>query len=534
MSDKHSPNCLIRLFAVYEHNQDSLSIPEIRVQKDTAESTLPFIVETAPEKGFDASLAVLHPQARKLLASSDPNSVRHLGIAQPIRDELKRARWGFEVPKWARSKVAAIAGLGEEPFTLTFIISHIRVMLFPTEILVLRLEVEPAFVCSDEMVPVIGKLLRSILSRSGNILKGHGRKSVPIRRLFGDQRQQDSVVRRLGADPSRGLIAGLCGKEISIGDIFDGLVTSDSVTPLSGDIYSAGVFLKTNWDGTSDPFGESEQCDAMRLSRAESDHYIPYLTSDRFNGTRVVTTFRNVRFVLSAEGFVCWIRPTADQSFLQNDFSSRFDTVYLGLYLLSLHQRYALVSLAKKLDEAAPSNAVLHHLSKGSLDEIERRAEQLHGIRARVACFYLRTFFRQPTSLTNHQEFYAALQEVHGVSDLLEEVQTSTTELEYMIGSLHEKHTEHLERKKADQLSQQHTSLLQEIKNLFREQERATRNELVLTLVVEGAALPYYTFSLLNKAFEVDKLDAVAIGLTLTVMAMGYTLFRFHHDKAKD
>jgi len=118
----------------------------------------------------------------------------------------------------------------------------------------------------------------------------------------------------------------------------------------------------------------------------------------------------------------------------------------------------------------------------------------LYRIRAEVANFYLRTFFQQPTSLINHQMYYKTLQEVLGIANLLKEVQQATTELEYIISNIHKQKNEALQQEIEIRQNDQHT---EHLKHMVEQ----SKNEMVLTLVVEGAALPYYTYSFLTMHF---------------------------------
>ena len=144
---------------------------------------------------------------------------------------------------------------------------------------------------------------------------------------------------------------------------------------------------------------------------------------------------------------------------------------------------------------------------------MSKSVNALYRLRAEVANFYLRAFFEQPASLTNHQAFYQELQKHFGVEKLLSEVQHATTELEYLISNLHEQKNDEFQN------------------NQLRHMVEHSNNELVLTLMVEGAALPYYSFSFLSHAFHLKDSIAIAISLSLTILTMGYTIYKFRGSR---
>jgi hypothetical protein len=297
-----------------------------------------------------------------------------------------------------------------------------------------------------------------------------------------------------------------------------------------GDRFLTNGFLKTNWDGHGSAFNTEDYIDLVRLARGENDHYLPDRESCRPGGRGILTRFENVVFGLSGEGVICWIKPKAEQQFLQQQFKDRYDNIYLQLYMLSLHQMYALVDMTKRLDEATPPIELIKKFKKiedtGSVESLEKTSEELSCLRAEVAKFYLRDFFQQPALLTNHQEFYRHLQKVLGISDLLHEVQQSTSELEYLIGSLHGKWLDGVNKQKRISQNEQNNKLLTEISLLIKEQERAAKNELVLTLVVEGMAIPYYSYSFFAHALHFSDGFSAAVGIGIAIVTMGYTIFK--------
>lgn len=133
------------------------------------------------------------------------------------------------------------------------------------------------------------------------------------------------------------------------------------------------------------------------------------------------------------------------------------------------------------------------------------------------------------------------LQEVLGVFDLMQEVQQAISELDYLIESLHARKAEEFEKKKIGEQNDQHLKVLEKISDVISEQEKSAKNELVLTLVVEFVAIPYYLYTFLahasdvlfheGKEFHVTHLVCLFIAVLVTLLTTGYTLFKFKRPK---
>ncbi len=474
MKDQDKPFFSVRLFGMFSWDNNGPLFLDFKVSEKTGTSTYSCFEEVNKEKDI-SYLGMLHPQARRFLTSSDSDSVKHFTLPGPLGDELRRAVWMAPAPKWAAQGLKTVLIKEEDGLYFTFKISGLEAILFPTGILSLHMNMIPGFKISQENVETAGKTMINVLNRSGLTQKENKFKAVTIKRFFTDQRQKESIERRLGENKSMGLVNGLRGEEVSMGDIMAGFLTGNCKS-LMGDRFLSYSYLMSDWDGQGRAFTPENYIDLVRLSRGESDYYKPYQDECKPGGNGIINTFENVVFALSGEGAACWVKPTVEQEFLRFQFKEKYDTIYLNLYLLALHQRYALVDMGERLDRAAPSKVG----EVGGTDTIEKMAGELRNLRMEVTNFYLRAFFQQPAVLTNHQEFYRVLQGVLGVSNLLTEVQHATSELEFLIGRL----------QRVEQ-NEQHNNLLAKIKDLISEQERTTHNELVLTLVVEFAAIPY-------------------------------------------
>lgn len=472
------------------------------------DETLDCFESMPPEEKGSQNLAVLHPLAKKFLLSESQESAKSFQLSSPLKDELRRSVWLAAAPKWIDPNLRANLHHIEGGYYFAFRILDIRLMQFPSGIAALYFNVEPAFDHASEETPIAKMILNSLY----RIVEHQGaHKNTLIRRLFSDPRQRTAAQKWL-QNNDLPLCKAFAGEEIALGDVIAGLLSKNAVS-LMANRYLTFSLLQTAWDGRGEPFNEVDKMDLIRLSRAESDHYLPDKREYDFQQGHILATFENVVFALAAEGVVCWIKPKPDQEFLSNQFKDRFNTIYLNLFLLALHQRYGLIALNGQLDRYAPLLEEFE-TAKGrrrgeKLAALDEKAQQLRLLRAQIANFYLKAFFQQPAALTNHQQFYTLLQKHLGVADLLDEVQQSTRELDYILRDF------------------QQLTLLQDMRNLNREQERSSRNELVLTLVVEGLAIPYYLHSFLIHAFEFSNPAARLIALIVTAIVMIYTVLKF-------
>lgn len=517
-----------RFFAFFKCDSRAIEFPKIGYTHNKKREMVSCFEQTEQDQSTQSGLKMLHPQARKFLSATPLKLFR---VATPLSDELSRSAWRVEAPAWAVGKMENYLNKDDGKFYFTIRIHDIKAILFPTEILAIVIDVKPAFRVEDSSVPATGKMILNALYR---MQKGDHQNSTFIQRIFSDDRQKQSIVDRIGDNEQTALVRGLCGKPVTLGDLVDGII-SKSCKTLMGNRFITNSFLKTGWNGEGDAFSHDGLIDLNRLARSESDHYLPDRRDIHNNGVIIRYTFENVVFALSGEGIACWVKPGETQDFLKRQFKERYQTIYLQLFLLALHQRYALVDLASQLDSLPPwlsEEKLLMTLDElEMIEKLEEKVQKLHSVRVNVANFYLRAYFRQPAMLSNHQQFYQDLQQVLGVNDLLEEVQQETKELDYIINDLYSKKIDAMRKREADSQHQQNIKVLSEINMLIREQERSSRNELLLTLVVEFTAVPYYLYNLFVHAFHVPNWIATGTAVIVTSGTMLITFFRFKKSK---
>ncbi len=548
MKNSFNPDLSVRLLSVFTKNSEGPTFPEIAYCKKGAASAevLTCLEPVELDNTVSACLNMLHPLARNFISTE----VKNFRLTGLITSELEKTTWIVKAPDWAgQGELAEGLEKLDKGWAFKFKIANLGIVLFPTQILIVYIDIVPAFKLSNlTAVPVAKMILHSFLRTGGSFSNG-GYKGIPFSRIFSRDEQRESAMQRMGSN-GVDLIQGLCGKEITMVDVVKGLLPSECFTEgptgrssesafLMGDRFLVSTFVKTDWDGQGRAFSNQDYMDLVRLSRAEDDKYEPVRDQDQNIYNSIIKTFENVAFSPSAEGIVCWIKPLAGQDFLHQQFKrDRYEAVYFQLYLLALHQRYALVNFARRLDEETPPAEELQRYSKitdeQALAGIESLAEQMRTLRRDVSDFYLRAFFQQPATLSNHQEFYSSLQKALGVSELLDQVRQASSELEYLIGSLHGRISLQHHQEGLAKQGDQHNSLLKKISDLISAQERTERITFSITLMVEIVAIPVYVHDYLSHSLRLSEKIALIGSILMPIIAVTCTIFMYLKDKKKN
>ncbi len=531
MTKTDSCEFFTRLFSFYKVRSEAIQFPEfVYIHKSNLQRISCF-EQTCWDKSTLASLHVMHPQARKLLSATEEGSIRLFQLAKPLTEEMNRSIWQVEAPGWALPAMKSHLIENDGKYYFTIRIKSITAILFPTDIVVLFIDMEPAFKLRADFATTAAKMILNTLYRMKNLSKNQSQNGALIQRVFADDRQKKSVLTRIGSDEHIPFISGLCGQTVRFVDLIHGFL-SDEYEILMGDRFIINSFLNTSWDGDDEPFSEKELIDLARLARAESDQYLPEMDDIQDKGCVITHTFKNIVFALFGEGVACWVKPKQNQEFLRFQFKERYQTIYLQFFLLALHQRYALVDLSNQLDASALFLRKEEIKDENALPLLGKALDKLNTVRINVANFYFRSYFQQPAILSNHQQFYHHLQQVLGINELLTEVQQTTTELDYIIRDAHQQKLDSLQKQEAENRYRQTSELLKEIRAIIRQQEQSSHTGLLLTLIVEFVGIPYYLHSFLVHAFHCPNWLATGIAIFVTAGTMVATYFKF--KKAKE
>ncbi len=512
MATNIKPKFSTKLFALYKLQNGNPCFQQLKHDKDKCKEGVLYYhpkdvkdVEGIDEKRNSIdSPNMLHPQAEKFLSDQ-----KKFQLNNSLKDFFQRATWQTKISDWAKEilKPTYVE-------IITFKITDINAILFPSNIFALYVDIEPEFEITDQNAATVGKLLLNRLSRTDKYGKNRPKinvvKDLPEKEKFLSSTYLNcfTVFKKLEQGDEGSKEESIKGKEISVEELINGeeismeelinsfvpknVVSKDAA--LHADRFLTYSFIKTSIK-ENDIFSEVDYRDLIRLSRAESDHYLPNYKEENPEENGIINTYENIAFSLSGEGTACWVKPKESQDFLEDKFKQQYNTIYLQMYLLALHQRYALVNLSIELGKKIGN----------SREENARNVEEIKELRHDVANFYLWAYYQQPAVKTRHQKFYSVLHKVLGNDALLNEVQKSTTEYDHIV--------------------------------VQREQEKEADLHLILSLILETIAIPYYTFGLykyIKYSFDIKSnwgwLTAF-IALYLLVASWGFTIKFFMFDK---
>lgn len=461
-----------------------------------------------PEKSgrLSGHIHVLHPPVARFLTGQDGRGALTYRLDDPLLEEVKRCAWRITGEDGDKSQAFRVSGL--------------EATVFPSGILVIAIALTPDLEECDRALSSARTLLNKLHPYHA-IDSSRKNKRSPIQRMFERDDAKQSALSRFAQGPA--VVRAILGDEIILSDIPNTLLASGA-TSLLGDRFVTLSRLKTPWNGEREPFSREDDINLVRLARDQNERYLPVPAG-------LLSTYENVRFAIAGEGAACWIKPRPDQPFLQHQFEERFDTVYQSLFLLALHQRFALLNLADRVESAMPELAG-HPFSTSRIRPARaagRPAGHVRDIRREVADFYLRAFFLQPAILTNHQEFYAAVQKAFAVPELLHELETETRELDFILMDEARVQAKSVAARE-NALRQDHAnSLLDRIGRVLHKQELAEKRGYWLSLIAEGVAIPYYAYHGLHEimGLEVRWARGAAIAVTVAVAAITVALWQW-------
>ncbi len=453
-----------------------------------------------PTGSLKQALTQLQPLARNLFV--DPKT-EISSLQQPhekLMHELKSV-WQSKAPAWAQKKIEHL--LFEEPqstkqkkkqFCFRFSFHDAGKIRLENSISVAFLIIEPCCLpqtCASPTHEEKGIFARMMVNR----LYYRGRSSEKNKRTAALQRigrgteTRQEHLREAFANNSLPLIRGLLGDKITMEDIFDSLAGPDSESMLN-DRFLCQSLLVTAEDNDEPTFTEAEYMNLARLAKGQNDRYLPPDKPFHTDFVILIRTFRNIQFIATGEGLACHVKPGKDQSFLTNEFRERYKSIYLLLFVLAVYQRYRLAHLIFELDSLLPEQEQL--VEGNSEKEI---VEKLRQLRMQTAHHALRIMNTQPTFLTNYRELYEGLQQAFGIRELGQKVRQSTAEIEYLLGDRYRREQE-------------------------KEKIQFDTAKVILAMLAEIVALPYYLYNLLEHLFKFSS-RAVAV---LTLLATGGTV----------
>lgn len=308
-----------------------------------------------------------------------------------------------------------------------------------------------------------------------------------VRRL--NEQAKDSVKKRFQGNDDLPLIQGILGHSLTLEDMFDTLAGPGWESMLR-DRFLLKSLLITPEDDSAPTYSEAEKADLIRLVRGMNENYLPAPLEAQAGHVIPVQTFANVLFMAANEGIAGHVKPAPEQEFLGHQFVDRYRRGYTLLFVLAVYQHYRLIDLSRKLAEQT-ENSVKH-----------ARIKMLRRIRRDLALHDLKYIIIQPAFLTNAQQYYSGLRQGLNTAALVEKLRRSVAELDMLLADAEEQ-----EKKKR--------------------KEQHKKGEMVLAMLAEVVALPYYLYNLLAHALHLDEgwkwLAALSVTVLVTCTAVRNT-----------
>lgn len=191
-----------------------------------------------------------------------------------------------------------------------------------------------------------------------------------------------------------------------------------SLRPFHGLVFTALVLNNTGLEPQQWEIRLKEYL--FRLRRSFKESYKPAPTEfDTDANPDVARIFENSYWGVSQEGLAnltYLIEDSQTKRFFEGEYLWHVKDEYYYLYILALHQKYALLTL---LEEAA-------RLPRVSLPRTDEEAARVRtaiaGLRRKMAEFVMRCVFRQVSNVTHHGRLYEMMRRSLGIDDMLQEL----------------------------------------------------------------------------------------------------------------
>ncbi|MDU9047764.1 MAG: hypothetical protein Q3M30_02865 [Candidatus Electrothrix sp. Rat3] len=451
----------LTLFTVYKRREKHLDPTFFYTSREGESQCLPFLqAEEENSKAVKSALHRLQPLARRIFASD-----RHVFRT---------------VPKELVNELRAVWHLGQDNLPIRF--TGAGGISLEEDYLLLYLEVEPHLPVIDaDLLAETAVTLCNRLSYAGQLHGPEKKVNIPknslLTREFRDS-NAEQVSRRHFQENSDELplIKGLFGETITVEDIFATLA-GPGWQSLLGDRFLLNSLLVTPTESDAPEHNREEQDDLVRRARGMSSSYLPPSVEDLAGHVIPVRTFNNVLFMAANEGVAGHVKPGPgpQQDFLRSQFSARYRTEYRLLFVLAVYQHYRLAAMLYKCVQGIEEQS-----GQGQGNSME----QLRLLRKELVLHELKYINTQPAFLTNYQQYYCGLRQGLHTEALAVKLRRTLTELDILLAG---------EEQQAAEKEQQ----------VKKEQKRRDENaKMILAMIAEAFALPYYLYSFLVHALH--------------------------------
>ncbi|THE12327.1 hypothetical protein E1I69_11535 [Bacillus timonensis] len=158
----------------------------------------------------------------------------------------------------------------------------------------------------------------------------------------------------------------------------------------------------------------------FQLRRSFKSTYKPSIIEKDFNkNPGLLPLFDNSYWGISFEGLANIVTKTDDaktEEFFQSTYMHQIETTYFYIYILALHQKYALLRLS------IVASKLSYDLQQVGEDNYTEQNFLISGLRNQIVRFMLRSSYNQVTNITHYGHLYEVIRENLRISDLFGEL----------------------------------------------------------------------------------------------------------------
>ncbi|WPD24676.1 MAG: hypothetical protein SD837_08955 [Candidatus Electrothrix scaldis] len=459
----------LTLFAVYKRVDKHPEPTFLYTNREGESRNLPFLQpEEDNRKAVKSALHRLQPLARRIFSAD-----RHVF---------------YSLPKELADALGQVWHLGNDELPLRF--TGAGGVRMEEDYLLLYLEVQPHLpVMNTKALAETSVRLCNRLSYAGQLHGPAKKVNIPknslLTRSFRDEKDEQVAQRHFQGNSSKEtleqpLIKGLLGETLALEDMF-ATIAGPGWESMLGDRFLLNSLLVTPTDEEVPECNSREQDDLIRRARGMSWSYHPPATEDLAGHVIPVRTFRNILFMAANEGVAGHVKPAPGQDFLCHQFSARYRTEYMLLFILAVYQHYRLAAMLYTCVQGIEEQG-----GKGDKGE-GGDMEYLRWLRKELVLHELQYINTQPAFLTNYQQYYCGLRQGLHTEALVVKLRHTLTELDILLAAEEQRREER----------EQHAKKAQK-----RRDENA---KMLLAMIAEAFALPYYLYSFLVHAFHLKE-----------------------------
>lgn len=384
--------------------------------------------------------------------------------------------------------------VGSEKWPVCF--SSVGGFCLEEEYLLLYLEVQPLMpdIDADSLAQQAVMLTNKLCYRKKQCPK-LVREFKPSKEGIEGRSKQEIAQDQFQGNSDSVLIRGLIGEPVTVTEILANLAGPGWESMLL-DRFLLKSLLITPVDEPTPTYSRIEEENLCRLVRGMNENYLPTSLEAMAGYVIQVRTFANVLFLAANEGIAGHIKPAPGpgQEFLRKQFASRDHTEYTLLFVLAVYQHYRLIDMIEELaDDTEKLNENGQPLDSSLVDKLRKQ-------RRKLAVHEVKYIINQPAFLTNYQQYYTGLRQGLNTEALAEKLRRSVAELDALLDA---------EKLRQTEAEQQEEKL---------QKERRKASELLLAMLAEAFALPYYLYNLLTHALHCNYAGYITLCVTVSVL----------------